>query len=153
MQPAALEDSIEIAASPDVVWALVADPRRMAEWSPQVVSVRLREGHDTIEVGTEFTNRNELGELAWTTHGTVVRLDPGRELAFRIAENWVVWSYTVEPAGEGTLLVERRETPEGISDVSAQWTDKYLGGQEAFTDVMRDGVHRTLEAIKAAAEG
>ena len=153
MQPPELEDSIEIAASPDDVWALVGDPRRMAEWSPQVVSVRLRDGYETIEVGTEFTNRNALDELAWTTHGTVIRLDPGRELAFRISENWVIWSYTVEPSGNGTRLTVGREAPEGISNLSAEWTDKYLGGQESFTAVMRDGVRQTLEAIKAAAEG
>ena len=153
MQPPALEDSIDIAAAPETVWDLIGDPRRMAEWSPQVVSVRLREGFERIEVGAEFTNRNQIGELAWTTHGTVVRLDPGRELAFRIAENWVVWSYIIEPTEEGCRLTERRDAPEGISDLSAQWTDKYLGGQDAFTTVMRTDVRTTLEAVRAAAEG
>ena len=152
MHPAALEDSIDIAATPDRVWELVGDPRRMAEWSPQVTSVRLREGFDRVEVGAEFTNRNQIDELAWTTHATVVRLEPGRELAFRIAENWVVWSYTVEPTETGCRLIERREAPEGLSDLSAQWTDKYLGGQDAFTALMRSDVHTTLEAIRAAAE-
>lgn len=38
----ALQDHELIAAPPAVVWALVGDPTRMAEWSPQVDSTRRR---------------------------------------------------------------------------------------------------------------
>lgn len=152
MQPAPLEDSIVIAAPPADVWALVGDVRRMAEWSPQVTSTRLRDGFDEVALGAQFTNRNEHGELTWVTHGEIVRFEPERELAFRIAENYVVWAMLLEPVEGGTRLTERREAPEGISDLSAEWTDTYLGGQEAFTATMRAGVRTTLENIKAAAE-
>ena len=148
-----LEDSIEIGASPARVWPLVSDVLRMADWSPQVTSSRLRSGYDEVALGAEFTNRNHLGELEWTTHGRVVRFEPERVLAFRIEENWVVWSFTLEPAGEGTRLVQRREAPDGISDLSLELTDGFLGGQDSFTATMRAGMRETLEAIKAAAEG
>lgn len=153
MQPPELEDSIEIAASPAAVWDLVGDPLRMPDWSPQVQSTRLRKGYDRVEVGAQFTNLNTLDEFSWPTHGEVVRLEPRRELAFRIAENWVIWSFTLEPTATGTRLTERRDAPEGISDQAAQWTDEYVGGQENFTTIMRAGVRQTLEAIKTAAEG
>lgn len=153
MQPAPLEDSIEIDASPAEVWSLIGDVCRIPEWSPQVTSTRLRSGFAESAVGAEFTNRNEQGELVWTTHGEIVRFVPERELAFRIAENWVIWSFTLEALGDGTRLTNRRETPDGISDLSAEWTDAYLGGQETFTASMRAGVRATLENIKAAAEG
>ena len=39
-----LLDSVHIAASPERVWSLVSDVRRMSEWSPQVESTRLRSG-------------------------------------------------------------------------------------------------------------
>ena len=151
-----LEDSIEIAAPAGRVWALVSDVRRMAEWSPQVTSTRLRSGYDEVALGAEFTNRNRLGELEWTTHGRIVRLEPERLLAFRIEENWVVWSFALEaagPGGTGTRLVQRREAPDGISDLSLELTDGFLGGQESFTATMRAGMRETLERIKAAAEG
>ena len=54
--------------------------------------------------------------------------------------------------GAGAEVIERREAAEGLSDLSAQWTDKYLGGQDAFTALMRSDVDTTLEAIRAAAE-
>lgn len=148
-----LEDRIDIAAPPAAVWALVHDVRRMSEWSPQVTSTRLRAGFERCELGAEFTNRNHEGELEWTTHGTVVRFEEDRALAFRIAENYVVWSFTLDPSPTGTLLTQRRETPDGLSDLSLEWTDAFLGGQAAFTDLIRTGMRQTLERIKAAAEG
>ncbi|GAB2675616.1 SRPBCC family protein [Thalassiella azotivora] len=147
-----VRSSIEIAAPPARVWELVSDVRQMPRWSPTVASTRLRDGHERVELGTEFTNRNVDGELQWTTRGTVVRYEPERELAFRIADNWVVWVFRLEPCGEGTLLSEHRETPEGVSELSQQLTDRYMGGQEAFTERLRAGVEQTLQRIKAEAE-
>lgn len=148
-----LEDRIDIEASPDEVWAVVSDVRRMAEWSPQVTSTRLRAGFDDVALGAEFTNRNRQGELEWTTHATVVRFDPGRELAFRVEENWVVWSFRLEPTATGTRLTQRREAPDGVSPLSRELTDGFMGGQEAFTASMRAGMRQTLEGIRAAIEG
>ena len=147
-----LEDRIEIAAPPARVWALVSDVCRMPEWSPQVTSTRLRKGFERCEVGAEFTNLNHEGELEWTTHAEITRYDAERAIAFRVAENWVVWSFLLEPAEDGTVLTQRRETPDGISDLSLEWTDAFMGGQAAFTETMRAGMRQTLERIKAAAE-
>lgn len=51
-QPVA-EESIDIAATPDTVWTLVSDVCRMAEWSPQVESTRLK-GAEQVATGVEF---------------------------------------------------------------------------------------------------
>ncbi|OKH85677.1 polyketide cyclase [Mycobacterium sp. ST-F2] len=148
-----LEESIDIAAPPDAVWTLVSDVRRMAEWSPQVESTRLRGGAEQVADGVEFTNLNSNGTFQWKTHGTIVRLDHGREIAFRIKENWAIWSLCLEPTPGGTRLTQRRENPDGSPAATAQVIDAYLGGQDAFTESMRDGMRQTLQAIKAAAKG
>lgn len=148
---ALIEHGIGIAAPPQQVWERVSDVRRMPEWSPHVVSSRLRADHD-LGLGAQFTNLNRIGELEWTTHGEIVRFDPPREIAFRIAENWVIWSFTVEAVPGGTRLTQRRQTPDGISDYSLDLTDRHLGGQAAFTELLRDGMRKTLDRIKAAAE-
>lgn len=147
-----LEDSVDIAAPPTAVWSLVSDVRRMAEWSPQVESTRLRGGAEQVVDGVEFTNLNSNGTFQWTTHGTVVRLDDGREIAFRIQENWAIWSLRLEPTPGGTKLTQRRESPDGSPDGTVKVIDAYLGGQDAFTQSMRDGMRQTLQAIKTAAE-
>lgn len=147
-----LEDRIEIAAPPSRVWALVSDVCRIPEWSPQVTSTRLRSGFERCELGAEFTNRNREGDLEWTTHGEITQYDEGRAIAFRIAENWVIWSFLLEPVGGGTLLTQRREAPEGISDLSRELTEGFMGGQAAFTQHLRAGMRQTLERVRAAAE-
>lgn len=147
-----LESVIEIAAPPSRVWELVADVRRMSEWSPQVDSTRLRAGFDDVSLGTQFTNRNSLGELEWTTHAEVVRFAPHSELAFRVQENWVIWSFSLAPTPAGTRVTQRRTAPDGISDLSRELTEGFMGGHESFTETMRAGMAQTLAAIKAAAE-
>lgn len=148
-----LQDHIDIAAPPSRVWALVSDVRRMPEWSPQVSSVRLRAGVDRVELGARFTNLNHHGDLAWTTHGEIIAFAPDDHIAFRVEENRAIWSFSVEEHEPGhTRLVQRRKTPDGISDYSLDLTDRHLGGQEVFTEVLRDGMRQTLERIRSAVE-
>lgn len=147
-----LEDSIEIDAPVAAVWALVGDVRRYPEWSPQVASTRLRGGAEDVALGVQFTNLNRAGELEWKTSAEVVRFTPERELAFRVAENWVIWSFALEPSGDGSRLTQRREVPDGLSELSIELTDGFMGGQAAFTAATRAGMRQTLEGIKAAAE-
>lgn len=147
-----LEHTIDIAAPVERVWDLVRDPVRMPEWSPGVTSVRLRDGFTDVALGAEFTNRNRLDDMQWITHGTIVRLTENHEMAFRIEEAWVTWSFTLEAIGSGTRLTHRRETPEGISEFSLRATEAHFGGQEAFTAVLDEGMRTTLAAIKTAAE-
>lgn len=147
-----LETSIDINAPLVRVWALVSDVRNMSQWSPQVTSTRLRAGFDEVGLGAQFTNRNVHGELEWTTRAEMVRFTPGAEMAFRVEENWVIWSFSLARTNEGTCLTQRREAPDGISDLSRDLTEGFMGGQDAFTESMRAGMQQTLEAIKAAAE-
>ena len=146
-----LEDSIEIDAPPVAVWALVTDLPRMASWSPQVMRTFVRGG--AVRLGSTMVNINRRGLLVWPTQSKVVRFEPHRDFAFRIKENHTVWSFELEPTGTGTRLTQRRETPQGISDLSMMLTKRVLGGQERFTDELRAGMRQTLVRIRAEAEG
>ena len=149
-----LEDSIEIEASLDRVWDVVSDVRRLAEWSPQVESTRLSDGLDEVGLAARFTNANRHGELTWKTHGTVVTFDPNREIAFRIEENWVIWSFQLRETDHQTvILTQRREAPDGISDLSRDLTDGFMGGQEVFPAPLRAGMKETLIGIRATVLG
>ena len=151
-QPAQLEATIEIDAPPAQVWALISDPRRMAAFSPQVVMSVLR-GGGPVAKGTKFLNLNRRGPLLWPTQSMVVRFEPHAEFAFRIGENWTIWSFTLEPSATGgTRVTQRRETPKGISNLFLRLTKVALGGVPKFTGELADGMHETLAKIKAAAE-
>ena len=147
-----IESSVEIAAPPSQVWPLVTDLVGMSERSPQVVRTHLR-GEGPIGLGSRTINLNRRGLLFWPTQAKVVRFEPEREFAFRIKENWTIWSFTLTPTETGTRLVQRRETPDGISGISTRLTKAALGGQEVFTAELREGMAATLASIKAEAEG
>ena len=49
-------------------------------------------------------------------------------------------------------MTQRREAPDGISDISLRLTKVALGGQERFTGELRDGMRQTLARMKADAE-
>ena len=146
-----LEESVEVAAPPAAVWALVSDVARMSSWSPQVVRSIVR--GRPVQRGTRFYNLNRRGPLFWPTRAEVVRCEPHEIFAFRIKDNWTVWSFALEPTADGgTRVVERREAPRGISGVSRRLTRIALGGQRVFTDELRAGMRQTLARIKAEAE-
>jgi uncharacterized protein YndB with AHSA1/START domain len=147
-----LEETVEVDATPERVWTLVSDLRRMARWSPQVQRTFVR-GDGTVRLGTRTVNVNRRGLLVWPTRAKVVRFEPHREIALRIKDNFTIWSFTLEPTeAGGTLITQRREAPQGISPISHRLTDAVLGGQQQFTAELRDGMRQTLTRIKADAE-
>jgi uncharacterized protein YndB with AHSA1/START domain len=147
---APLQVSIDIAAPPAAVWALVCDLRSMPRWSPQTAK-SFRRGPNGL--GARFVNVNRKGLLVWPTQSKVVRYQEGTEIAWRVKENYTVWSLRLEPTPEGgTRLVQTREAPDGISDVSVSLTKVAFGGVPKFTETLRQDMERTLARIKTAAE-
>lgn len=146
-----LTATIDIAAPPAQVWALVTDVRRMSSWSPQVARTIVLGG--PLRLGTRFVNINHDGWKHWPTTAKVVRFAPHTDFAFRINENRTVWSYGLEPVEGGTRVTERRETPDGTSPLSDFLVRTVFGGQEAFLPGLVAGMNRTLERMKAELEG
>ena len=148
---ASLEASIDIAATPAEVWTLVSDLRNMPRWSPQVRKTFVRGG--VMREGAKVINLNRRGLLFWPTQAMVTEFVPDQRIAFRIKENWTVWSFTLSPTPDGgTRVVQRREAPRGISDVSVGLTKAVLGGVEGFTTELEQGMNQTLRKIKQDAE-
>jgi uncharacterized protein YndB with AHSA1/START domain len=145
-----IQQSIEIAAPPATVWGIVSDLRRMGEWSPQCVRMTVL-GRD-VGVGTRTLNLNRDGWKRWPTTSRVVVFEPEQTLAFRVPVNRTVWTYELEPTATGTLLIESRRAPEGVSRLSNLAVGAALGGTDAFEASLSDGIRRTLERIKVAAE-
>ncbi|EOM77956.1 SRPBCC family protein [Rhodococcus rhodnii] len=150
MAASTLEASIDIDARPQDVWAVVADLKRMGEWSPQCRRMFVLGG--VVEHGTRTVNVNRQGLLVWPTTAKVVEFVPNRTIAFRIAENRTVWRYEIEPTETGSRLTERREAPNGTSAVSQLLVKWVLGGNDGFEDELRKGIESTLARVKAAAE-
>lgn len=156
MTAALIEESIDIDATPEQVWSVISDLKRMGEWSPQCKKMIVR---GEVGLGTRTINVNRRGPLVWPTTSKVVRFSPNQELGFRVAENGTVWSYTITPKTPGTpnesgvTVTERREVPGGrTSTVSSLLVDKLFGGAESFEAELKVGMAETLGKIKRAAE-
>lgn len=149
-----LEASVDIAASPAQVWALVGDPRNMKRWSPQLVRSFLRGG--TVRAGAKMFNFNRKGVLVWPTQSVIEQCEPEREIAWRMVENHTIWGLRLEPVevnGQpGTRLSQYRAAPRGISDLSVKLINAGLGGVDNFTEVLKADMSTTLGRIKADVE-
>lgn len=142
-----LEESIEVANPPAEVWALISDIRRMSRWSPQVMKSFIKGG--VSRQGAKFLNINRDGIKVWPTQAQVVDFEPDTRLAWRVKENFTVWSLNLEPTeAGGTRIIHRRETPKGTSDLSNKLVDRFFGGQDNFTAVLQKGMKQTLQRIK-----
>jgi hypothetical protein len=110
--------TIDIDASPDEVYALVADLPAMGRWSPECYRCDWQGGATEAAPGVRFIGRNRIGQRRWSTTGTVVVADPGRELTFDIHSVMGLpvsrWTYriTPRPAG-GVTLTESTEDRRG----------------------------------------
>ena len=145
-----LEASVDIAAPPAAVWAVVSDLRRMAEWSPECVRMwvlgRPRERAWVIGL-------NRRGWVVWPTTSRITRWEPSYAVGWRVRDNGAEWTYELRPAPLGTRLTERRELPPtGMRRVATIFARIALGGAAGHDAELLEGMHTTLARIKAAVE-
>jgi uncharacterized protein YndB with AHSA1/START domain len=152
------EVSIDIDASPDEVYALVADLPAMGRWSPECYRCDWQGGATEAAPGVRFVGRNRIGQRRWSTQGTVVVAEPGRELTFDIHSLGMPvsrWTYKIAPrAGGGVTLTESTEDRRGAV-IRALGALLLMGtpGADRTTrnqDTMAVTVARLKEAAEAA---
>ena len=149
---------IDIEADRATVWALVTDPERMGEFSPENKGGTWDSPWTRPEVGARFTASNERRGEVWSTSPVVTEVVEGMVYAFVVGllENPVAtWRYELHPSKTGgTRLVESVQLGPGPSPLRAMID----GGadEERLVSVVTSLHHRniaaTLEAIKRAAE-
>jgi len=144
------EVAIDIAASAETVYDMIADITRMGEWSPEATGGAWLDGA-TGKVGDWFTGDNATPEREWQRECQVAAAERGRDFTFvvlGIEENCTWWSYEMAPAAEGCTVTERwwlvNKTPAMAAATEEQFTNRVT-----YTKTM---MQQTLEGLKAAAE-
>lgn len=158
------EESIVVRAEPKQVYEAVADPRKMARWSPEVFAVWVR--GRAVRQGLRFVGFNRRGWRVWFTNCQVSTAVPGEVFAFRVASFGIpvaLWGYRLEP------LPPQTPGGEGSTRLTEYWEDlrrdhrgagvvallgKVFTGVRADdrAPVNRDGMRATLGRIKVALE-
>src|SRR5687768_1518212 len=126
------EVSTVVAASPETVYALVADVTRTPEFSPEVTSCSWLDGASGPAVGARFeaVNRSPAGKT-WKNRPVVTVADPGREFAFTRTEPFagsIAWRYRFEPADGGTRVIESYEVERPVSRLGWLVIEKVFRG-------------------------
>lgn len=91
------------------VWNAVADPSRVASWSPESSGVRAAvEG--PLPVGSSFSGSNRNGVFRWSTRCRVVESTPGVAFAFDVNFGGFAvsrWRYALQGQEDGCVVVEQ----------------------------------------------
>jgi uncharacterized protein YndB with AHSA1/START domain len=141
-----------MAAPPAKIWDLVSDVTKIGRYSPETFEAEWVDGATGPAVGAKFrghVKRNGWGPVYWTTC-TVTECEPGRVFAFGVGSTGKplnVWSYRLEPAGDGTEVTESFSLTRTRS-LRLYWA--LLGWSRGKTN--RNGMQTTLERIRAEVE-
>ncbi len=144
--------TVHMDAPPDQVWDLVSDVTKIGRYSPETFEAVWVEPATGPAVGAQFrghVKRNGKGPIYWTTC-TVTASEPGREFAFGVGNGATplnVWSYRLEPSGDGTDVTESFALKPTLG-LRLYWA--LLGWARGKTN--RNGMRTTLERIKAEVE-
>lgn len=143
-EPRPLTATIEVTASPEVAWRVIADVRRTGEWSPECVRV-VPLGR--LGTGSLLLGLNRRGRVRWVTLSRVISFDPGRQIGWRVLTNRSEWFYRLTPDGAGTRIAQTRRTPRGEGRFAVAFTRLFLGGQAGHDDELERGMAAGLQRI------
>ena len=106
-EPLDLSVTRTVAASPEVVFDLITDVGRMADWSPEVEESAWVDADGRAEVGARFTGRNAIGSMSWTTKPKVTEVVEASVFEFRVpAPSRSTWRYELTPTETGTVVTQ-----------------------------------------------
>lgn len=140
--------SIEIAASPDAVWSLIADITRMGEWSPECYKAHWEDDSAGPAPSAHFHGYNRAGEFEWDLPCEVTECVPGKVFAFiapRGVDIGTRWRFELEATDDGTRLTETFAAPLiNVEGSPANFEGRY--------EMLVAAARTTIANIKAAAE-
>jgi len=145
--PTPITSTVEIQATPDVVWRVVSDLGRMPEFSPE-----LRKAFVVGKpgVGANIIGINRRKAVIWPTTSKVVRWEPGQAVAWKTRESGATWVYELEATATGTSVTGRRVLPRFT--IGTALLGPVIGGAQGHDAELAEGIRTTLERIRAAVE-
>src|ERR1700712_1414599 len=141
--PRTVSDSVVVAATPEQVFDLLADPRRHPELDGSGTVKGAVRGPSRLSLGAHFGMRMRLG-LPYLIRNTVVEFEENRRIAWRHAGRHV-WRYELEPVADGTRVTE-------TFDWSTALVPKAIELLQ-FPKSNLQGIRGTLERIRARVAG
>jgi len=145
--------SLEMKASAEVAYDLIADITRMGEWSPECYRCEWIDGSTMATVGARFRGHNKSGVMHWSNTSQITKAERGIALAWAMGPvdaPYSAWEYTFETSAAGVRVTETfrslRHTLLGRLSMLP------MGGERRSQQRLQRGMQRTLEQLRTAAE-
>jgi uncharacterized protein YndB with AHSA1/START domain len=144
-------ETIDIEATPEEVYHLVAAVDDVARYSPECRRIEwISEQHEPV-VGANFRGQNRWRGFHWWREVRITTAERGRVFAFQtvpgrgIYHDTTEWRYDLTPTSTGTHVTESYQFS---APAWLRCMDSVIGRQRALARGMR----ATLAALKMAAE-
>jgi len=145
-------EAVRINAPVHSVWMLVADPVRMAAWSPECVAVRWIGSERRAAVGARFRGTSRNGRHRWSTTSVITAMEVDELFAWEVTyfgRPVARWEYRLEQEAGGVRLLESVHDRRGwllrrVSPLITGSPDRSARNAETMAT--------TLLAMKTAAE-
>ncbi len=150
-------DSVErhIDASPESLYAVIADIHRTPALTPDIVRCEWLDGATEAVVGARFKAINKQGRGPnWSNKPVFVTAEPGREIAWARTEPFsgtVEWRYRFTPEGEGTLVTESYAVTKPLTIIGWFIIGTLYGMKDRQAD-LRASMLATLDRLAAMTE-
>lgn len=146
--------SVRIRATPEVLYDMVSDVRRMGEWSPECRQCEWIDGATGPTVGARFKGSNRRGAARWSTKPRVVTAEVGHEFAFvtsHLGRDMTRWGYRFERVADETAVIESFEM---LTDMPwyLRLSDRLLIGVKDRKSDLEENMAETLARLKAVVE-
>ena len=122
--PLSVDHAMEVAASPDDLWAVLADPSTRPSWMTELVEVDAAPG--PVEVGDRFNGRTSILFHDFVGASEVTEVGPGRHLAEEVVIGArFVSRWELVPSTDGAATTVRHtidvELPAGPFSPLERW--------------------------------
>ena len=153
-------ESIEISAPPDVVWDLITDIPRHAEFAGPKSITKVIEFEGAVIVGRRWEAHEKFGPQKFDAPSEITAVEDGKRLEWvsfppmkegnRGRGGRVTWGYELSPSADGTRLEHYMivlEPRKGAATLKTMYKVLGLPAKQVA------GGRTTLENIRKAAEG
>jgi uncharacterized protein YndB with AHSA1/START domain len=152
-------ESIQISAPPQVIWSLVTDIRRHAEFAGPKSITKVIDFDGPVAVGARWVAHEKFGPQKFDAPSEITAVDAGKRLEWvsfppmkdenRGRGGRVIWGYELTPTADGTTLehyMQVLEPRKGAASLKAMYRVFGLPAKQAA------GGRTTLANIRRVAE-
>jgi uncharacterized protein YndB with AHSA1/START domain len=104
-----MQVGVDVAAPPDTVWQVIADPVRTSEWSHECTGAEFLDGATESGLNVRFRGANRHGRTTWSRVCTIFTFVPSGEFGYVTSGDQgdaTAWHFKLEPTASGTRLTQ-----------------------------------------------